>query len=166
MIDWQNLIVSSIMFDWAWQSNYCMLFELVGFPSVRLDISYILIHCSTSQDAVCQQMFLKYIRDNILSMHFIALSSSMKTSLSEFFFSSWILRGSFFCFVFDSLILKNFNSWIFRFFFLIHCCRNTFIVCCVVWIELKARAERVTKRMTAIRSKFRSTLGNKESVKK
>ena len=30
-------------------------------------------------------MFLKDIRDNILSMHLIALSSSMKTSLSDFF---------------------------------------------------------------------------------
>ena len=40
-----------------------------------------------------------------------------------FFFSSWILRGSFFffcffCFVLDSLMSKNFNSWILRFFFL------------------------------------------------
>ena len=35
---------------------------------------------------MCLQMFLKDIRDNILSMHLIALSSSMKTSLSDFFF--------------------------------------------------------------------------------
>ena len=33
-------------------------------------------------------------------------------------------------------------------------------------MEFKASAERVTKRMTAIRSKFRNTLGNKELVKK
>ena len=25
MIDWQNFIMSSIMFDWVWQSNYCYL---------------------------------------------------------------------------------------------------------------------------------------------
>ena len=58
-------------------------------------------------------MFLKDIRDNILSMHLIALSSSMKTSLSEFFFS--ILNSSrffFFCFVL----------------FLIHWCRKTLIL--------------------------------------
>ena len=44
-------------------------------------------------------MFPKDIRDNILSMHLIALSSSMKTSLSDFFF--FILNSSrffFFCF--------------------------------------------------------------------
>ena len=41
-------------------------------------------------------MFLKDIRDNILTMSFTTLSSSMKTSLSEFSFLSWTLRGSFF----------------------------------------------------------------------
>ena len=127
MIDWKNFIVSSIMFDRTWQSNYCMLFELVGFPSVRLDISCILIHCSTWQDAMCLQMFLKDIRDNILSMHLIALSSSMKTSLSDFFFHPeffevlfffcfvmfWIhwcwktLILEFFVFFFNSLLLKH-----------------------------------------------------------
>ena len=120
MIDWKNFIVSSIMFDRTWQSNYCMLFELVGFPSVRLDISCILIHCSTWQDEMCKQMFLKDIRDNILSMHLIALSSSMKTSLSDFFFfhtEFFEVLFFLFCYVLDSLMLKNFNSWILRFFF-------------------------------------------------
>ena len=62
-------------------------------------------------------MFLKDIRDNILTMSFTTLSSSMKTSLSEFSFLSWTLRGSFFIiiiiiiiFVFDSLLLKKFIS--------------------------------------------------------
>ena len=67
-------------------------------------------------------MFLKDIRDNILTMSFTTLSSSMKTSLSEFSFSSWTLRSSFFIiviiiiiiiiiiFVFDSLPLKKYIS--------------------------------------------------------
>ena len=65
-------------------------------------------------------MFLKDIRDNILTMSFTTLSSSMKTSLSEFSFLSWTLRGSFFIiiiiiiiiiiFVFDSLLFKKFIS--------------------------------------------------------
>ena len=58
-------------------------------------------------------------------------------------------------------MLKNFISWILLFFFLF---LNSLLLK-HVWIEFKARAERVTKRMTAIRSKFRSTLDT-ESVKK
>ena len=114
-------------------------------------------------------MFLKDIRDNILSMHLIALSSSMKTSLSDFFFfhpEFFEVLFFLFCYVLDSLMLKNFNSWILRFFFWFIAVETRLFVCCVVWIEFKANAERVTKRMTAIRSKFRSTLGNKELVKK
>ena len=64
-------------------------------------------------------------------------------------------------------MLKNFNSWILFFFsfFKFIAVETRLFVCCVVWIEFKARAERVTKRMTAIRSKFRSILDT-ESVKK
>ena len=61
-------------------------------------------------------MFLKDIRDNILSMHLIALSSSMKTSLSEFFFF-FILNSSRFFFFFCFFVL-----------FWIHWCRKTLIL--------------------------------------
>ena len=78
-------------------------------------------------------MFLKYIRDNSLSMPFSALSSSMKSSLSNIFFF----------FITNPLIFLKFVS---------------------VELILGHVTERVTKRMTTIRSKFRSNLGDKESV--
>ena len=78
-------------------------------------------------------MFLKYIRDNSLSMPFSALSSSMKSSLSNIFLF----------FISNPLIFLKFVS---------------------VELILGHVTERVNKRMTTIRSKFRSNLGDKESV--
>ena len=68
-------------------------------------------------------MFLKYIRDNSLSMPFSALSSSMKSSLSNIFFF----------FITNPLIFLKFVS---------------------VELILGHVTERVTKRMTTIRSDF------------
>ena len=89
-------------------------------------------------------MFLKYIQDNSLSMPFSALSSSMKSSLSNifFFFSYWILW-----FFINSSLSKN-----------------VYLFTALFESILGHVTERVTKRVTTIRSKFRSTLGDKESV--
>ena len=86
-------------------------------------------------------MFLKYIRDDIIWMPFIALSSSMKSSLSDFFF-----HIEFFA-LFNSLLLKH-----------------VYLFTVLFELSLRHVTEHVTKRMTTIRSKFRSTLGNKKSV--
>ena len=86
-------------------------------------------------------MFLKYVRDDIIWMPFIALLSSMKSSLSDFFF-----HIEFFA-LFISLLLKH-----------------VYLFTVLFELSLRHVTERVTKRMTTIRSKFRSTLGNKESV--
>ena len=89
-------------------------------------------------------MFLKYIRDNSLSMPFGALSSSMKSSLSNIFsfFSYWVL-----CFFLNSSLSKN-----------------VYLFTTLFKLIVGHVTERVTKRMTTIRSKFRSNLGDKESV--
>ena len=90
-------------------------------------------------------MFLKDIRDNILTMSFTTLSSSMKTSLSEFSFSSWTLRSSFF--------------YYYYFLFSIHCCWKSLFLYCVNLIEL------ILRDVTGFHSlEFHSAIGNKESV--
>ena len=90
-------------------------------------------------------MFLKDIRDNILTMSFTTLSSSMKTSLSEFSFSSWTLRSSFFIIIF--------------FLFSIHCCWKSLFLYCVNLIEF------IIRDVTGCHSlEFHSAIGNKESV--
>ena len=78
-------------------------------------------------------------------MPFGALSSSMKSSLSNIF--------SFF-FILSSLI----------FFLNSSLSKNVYLFTTLFELILGHVTERVNKRMTAIRSKFRSTLGDKESV--
>ena len=91
-------------------------------------------------------MFLKDIRDNILTMSFTTLSSSMKTSLSEFSFSSWTLRGSFF------LLLLFFL-------FSIHCCWKSLFLYCVNLIEF------ILRDVISCHSlEFLNGIGNEESV--
>ena len=89
-------------------------------------------------------MFLKYIQDNSLSMPFSALSSSMKSSLSNIF--------SFFHIEFFDFFLNSSLS------------KNVYMFTALFESILGHVTERVNKRMTTIRSKFRSTLGDKESV--
>ena len=83
-----------------------------------------------------REMFLKDIRDNILTMSFTTLSSSMKTSLSDFFLFV-------FCF----------------FTFSIHCCWKSLFLYCVNWIEFSLR------HVTGCHSlEFHNAIGNEESV--
>ena len=93
-------------------------------------------------------MFLKDIRDNILTMSFTTLSSSMKTSLSEFSFSSWTLRSSFFFIIIIIIIL-----------FSIHCCWKSLFLYCVNLIEF------ILRDVTGCHSlEFLNAIRNKESV--
>ena len=92
-------------------------------------------------------MFLKDIRDTILTIPFIALSTSMKSSLSEFFFSSWILRSFFFSFF-------AINSFI--------AVEKVDLFTALIESSLKHVTERVTKRTTTILSSF-AALSEKKS---
>ena len=94
-------------------------------------------------------MFFKDIRDNILTTSFTTLSNSMKTSLSEFSFSSWTLRGSFFFFYY----------FIFFVLFSIHCCWKSLFLYCVHLIEF------ILRDVTGCHSlEFLNAIRNRESV--
>ena len=89
-------------------------------------------------------MFLKDIRDNILSIPFTMLSNSLKTSLSEFFF--FILNSSRFFFFF----------WL-RFIAV----EKSLFLYCVKLIEISLR---LVTGCHSLDHEFHSAIGNKESV--
>ena len=89
-------------------------------------------------------MFLKDIRDNILTIPFTMLSNSLKTSLSEFFF--FILNSS-----------RSFFFFLLRFIAV----EKSLFLYCVILIEIILR---LVTGCHSLDHEFHSAIGNKESV--
>ena len=123
MINWQNFIVSSIMFDWVWQSNYCCSnrSDFWTFDWISLIFwSIVVLHKTQSAN----RCFSKIFETIFLPFLSLCFQIHWKLPFPNFFFHPELFKVLFFFFSSS-----------------IHCCGKKFIylLCYFNLNQFKAR---------------------------